>query len=268
MPLVYDRGMHAKSSVLRLANTNWKIIGGVPLHKGIKDFISKMDFQKLESYRNMHKQGDSVLYAKPFPYKMGEVSGRLIIIFNPKKRNNLKEKRFLELDKIANSKKNIPEHLKKFYNVNGKINAHALKRTERLDGLSALFVTGKISIDSAINCYYDKDLIERSFKSLKSVLGMRPIRHWLDGKVTGHLFICYLSLVLLTTFRLMIEQKGLKGLAGVTPEIALKELQAVYIIKYSNNKKIKGAKKTFYKMITLSNLQKDIFSAIVPNLNL
>lgn len=264
--IVYDRGMHAKNSILRLANTRWKLVGGVPLKGKARDFVSKMDFTELENYRNMHKQGDSVLYAKPYPYEFGGVKGRLIVILNAKKKNILKEKRFLKLEMISQNNKEIPLNYKIFFNINGKINSHAVKRVEAMDGVSALFVTGKISMKEAIYSYYDKDLIEKSFRSLKTVLGLRPIRHWLDEKITGHLFICYLSLVLLTTFRLLLDQKGRKSVCNMSAEKALKELESVYIIKYSNKNKGQTLQKPYQKVITLSNIQRDISSAIMPEL--
>ena len=264
--IVYDRGMHAKDSILRLANTNWKLIGGVPLKGKVKEYISKMDFKSLENYRNMHKQGDSVLYAKSCPYEFGGIKGRLIIILNAKKKNILKEKRFLQLEKLSKDSKNIPLHLKKYFNINGKINSHVVKRAEALDGLSALFVTGKISIKDAIHSYFDKDLIEKSFRTLKTVLGIRPVRHYLDGKIEGHLFICYLSLVLLTTIRLLLDQKGRKSVSGMSAVNALKELESVYVIQYSNKKNGTKAQKSYQKVVELSNIQRDIFQAIIPNL--
>ncbi len=270
--LVYDRGMHASNSIFRLANTNWKIIGGVPINGKVKDLVSKMDLKNLESYRNRLQQGDSALYAKSVPYNFGGIDGRLIIILNPLKKITLKENRFYELATLSKSAKKNPENLKKYLNKNGKINSHALKRTERLEGLSALFVTGKISIKCAINSYYDKDLIEKAFKALKSVLAIRPIRHWLDGKIKGHLFICYLSLTLLTTFRCKMLKNGSSGLKCISPERAIKELESVYIIEYS--KVVNGSKKRtspetrYQKVVAMTKLQKSILSALVPNLDL
>ncbi len=268
--IVYDRGLHASSSVLRLANTNWKIIGGVPLHKGIKEFISNLDLKNLESLRNRHQQGDSVLYAKSFPYSFGEVEGRLILLLNPEKKNLLKEKRLIELLEFKKSSKEIPKYLKKYFDKNGKINSHAIKREELWDGLSTIFVTGKISIESAINCYFGKDLIEKAFMSLKSVLGLRPIRHWLDGKIKGHLFVCYLSLVLQTTLRCQMAKNGHQSLKGITPARAIKELESVYIIEYSKKKEVgknnESHETRYQKVVTMTNLQKDILSAIMPNL--
>lgn len=270
--LVYDRGMHASDSILRLTNTNWKIIGGVPINGKVKELVSKMDFENLETYRNRLQQGNSVFYAKSVPYNFGGIDGRLIIVLNPLKKITLKENRLYALSMLPKKKKKDAGTLKKFLNKTGKINSHALKRAEQLEGLSAIFVTGKISIKSAINIYYGKDLVEKAFMALKSVLALRPIRHWLDGKIKGHLFICYLSLTLLTTFRCKLLKNGSSSVKDITAERALKELQSVYIIEYSKvsstSKSDESPKTRYQKVVTMTNLQKDILSALVPNLTL
>ncbi len=263
--IVYDRGMHAKESILRLTNNRWKLIGGVPLHRGIKDFISDLDFEKFKNVRYRLKQGDSTMYVRIFPYKMGDIKGKLLVILNPKKRMKLSEQR---LDKILTAKKNdddISKDMAIFFKKNGDINHHAIKRQERYDGVSTLFTTGKITIKNAVSTYFEKDLIEKSFRSLKSVLSLRPIRHWLDGKIEGHIFICYLSLVLLTTLRCLMHEQGRKSIRDLTPEAALEELQSAYMIEYSNKKQGDCSKKMYQKLVTLSNIQKDIIRSVIPN---
>lgn len=271
--IVYDRGIHAKSSILDLSNINWKVLGGVPMNKGIKNFISKMDLAKLENYRYRLEQGNSIFYVKTFPYEIGGVLGKLAIILNPQKKYDLKQERLHRLSTalMDNAISAKDSGLKKFITSSGKINTHALKRIERYDGLSFIFTTSKISSENIIKTYFDKDLIERAFKSLKSVLALPPLRHWLDGKITGHLFICYLSLVLLTTFRFLLQKSSKMSLQGVTAERALRELQSVYMIEYSKlssktTNTNEDKKIIFQRVITLSNLQKDILFAVSPNL--
>lgn len=263
--IVYDRGMHAKESILRLTNTKWKLIGGVPLHLGIKKFISNLDFEKFKNVRYRLQQGDTVLYARSFPYEMGDVKGKLVVILNPKKKMKLSEQRLGKILKAKEDDAEMSKELDIFFKKNGDINHHAIKRQERYDGLSTLFITGKITIKNAIATYFEKDLIEKSFRSLKSVLSLRPIRHWLDGKIEGHIFICYLSLVLLTTLRCLMHEQGRKSVQCLTPEAALEELESAYMIEYSNKKENKKAKKTYQKLVTLSNLQRDIIQAVIPN---
>jgi len=68
---------------------------------------------------------------------------------------------------------------------------------ERLDGKYALMSTRTtMSAKEIISAYYDKDGIEKAFCCIKQPIGLRPIRHWLDGRVKAHIFICYPSYLL------------------------------------------------------------------------
>ena len=46
-----------------------------------------------------------------------------------------------------------------------------------------------------VRLYFDKDIVERAFKTLKGVSNLRPIRFWLKKQVEAHVFICYLSYI-------------------------------------------------------------------------
>ena len=68
-----------------------------------------------------------------------------------------------------------------------------------LDGKYALMSTRTtMSAKEIISAYYDKDKdgIEKAFCCIEQPIGLRPIRHWLDGRVKAHIFICYLSYLL------------------------------------------------------------------------
>ncbi len=264
--IIYDRGMHASNSIFRLANTKWKLLGGVPLSAGIKKIISNTDFEKMKNCRYRYQYGDSSFHVKTLPHQIGNIKGKLLIMINLTKKFKLGEKRLKEIMNIKKSGKEIPENYKRFFKKNGDINSHAINQTAIYDGASVLFTTGKISIYNIIKTYFDKDLIEQSFKTLKSVLKLRPIRCWLDGKIKGHIFICYLSLVLLTTLRLLVDEKGKKSIKGLSIGKIMEELKSIYVIEYSNKKNPGTPKNSYQKVITLSNLQKDIFGALMPNL--
>ena len=44
--------------------------------------------------------------------------------------------------------------------------------------------------------YFSKDVIEKDFESIKSVLKLRPVRHRTDPKLRAHVCICVLALLL------------------------------------------------------------------------
>ena len=69
--------------------------------------------------------------------------------------------------------------------------------SKELDGKYALMSTRTtMSAKEIISAYYDKDGIEKAFCCIKQPIGLRPVRHWLDGRVKAHIFICYLSYLL------------------------------------------------------------------------
>ena len=71
-----------------------------------------------------------------------------------------------------------------------------------------------MSAKEIISAYYDKG-IEKAFCCIKQPIGLRPIRHWLDGRVKAHIFICYLPYLLMKTLEHMLKaENALKLLLG------------------------------------------------------
>lgn len=274
--IVYDRGIGSKESTFKLSNEHWKIIAGMPNHRGIKAIISKMDLSSIEKYRNRITQGDTVFYFKIVKYSFGSIEGKLIILLNPWKRDTQRENRLSKItnekDKLCGKKTIIAANpkLKKFFNRNGKINTHELKRAAKFDGLSYIFTNGKFSTKEIVRIYFDRGLIERSFHSLKGALGLRPIRFWLEENVTVHLFICYLAYVLMTTFRFQIKKaskrKGFKALKDLTAEEAFDELTRTYRVYFHKPEKSSNEDLPPSKVITLTKIQKQVLKAISKTL--
>jgi hypothetical protein len=67
----------------------------------------------------------------------------------------------------------------------------------KLDGLYVIRTSvarQDLSSESAVRVYKDLSKVERAFRSLKTVdLKVRPIFHWLEGRVRTHVFLCMLA---------------------------------------------------------------------------
>jgi transposase len=67
----------------------------------------------------------------------------------------------------------------------------------RLDGLYVIRTSvaqQTLSSESAVRLYKDLSKVERAFRSLKTVdLKIRPIFHWLEGRVRAHVLLCMLA---------------------------------------------------------------------------
>jgi hypothetical protein len=66
-----------------------------------------------------------------------------------------------------------------------------------LDGIYVVRTSvpqARMSADDAVRNYKNLSRVERAFRSLKTVdLHVRPIRHWLEGRVRAHILLCMLA---------------------------------------------------------------------------
>ena len=108
-----------------------------------------------------------------------------------------------------------------FYNVEVKEEKRRVTRIEwsvdREKEMEARF-SGSYYIRSSRTDLDEKELwslymmltqIEESFRTLKSELGLRPVRHHKDPRMEGHLFISVLAYHLLASIQRELRQKGI-----------------------------------------------------------
>jgi len=263
--MVFDRGITSKTCVLELANTGWHSLAGMPIHKGVKAAISNLDLEGMQKFRNIVVQGDTEFFVKPIKFEVGGVSGKLIVMQNSRKRQEISRFRRLKIIKARDDLRNfcitIPEELEKFFNKKKSINWHAITRAERYDGLSFIFTDAKIAVAEAVHLYFAKDIIERCFKLEKSILNLRPIRFWLDSKIKVHVLICHLALSLLTTCRIRLQKQGIfDDIGGI-----FKKLNSIYKVYFSIDA---SRDVNFSKVNTLSKYQSSILKIIAPKLEM
>jgi transposase len=263
--IALDRGMYSKQRVSSLAKAGWKIIMGVPAHKGIKNFISDLDFTSYSSLRYFVKCNDSLFNVIVKPVTINEVSGRYIFIINPYKKSRIELKRKAEILRLQETGDEIPPSMAKFFTKAGLVNTHAIKRAEKVDGLTVLFTNTKFSVTEIVNWYFNKDLIEKSFQMFKGQLNLSPIRAYLDGNIEAHATICELSYSLMTTLRYHLKNSKLPVKTVSAPR-AIEELSRIHRVYYHSNKKDPDGNMMLSKLVTLSRMQENILTSISPTL--
>ena len=83
-------------------------------------------------------------------------------------------------------------------------------------------VGGQLTPDQFWHAYIQLTRIEEQFRKFKSNLAVRPIFHKTQPRVHGHIFVSFLSLVMLQTFEQHLDNAGL----GRSPQKVLGELRA------------------------------------------
>jgi transposase len=101
-----------------------------------------------------------------------------------------------------------------------------LEREKRLEGKYVLATSEKeLDAQEAVARYKQLTEVERGFRYLKDLLGLRPIYHRLQQRVRGHIFVAALALLLQT----LLERRLKEAQVDLS---APEALQAVETIRY------------------------------------
>jgi transposase len=258
--VVYDRGIASAQNIKDTRALNWDTLCGLPIKAGlakkIRPIISHEEFIHIN---NRVKLGKNVFYVITVPFSVDIIDGTLAVCFNEQQRRLLRESRYDEIEyakQLLEQGKTIKPGMGKFFTKAGMLNKQVLKDAEEFDGYSCIFSTAKMSKDDIVQLYFDKDVVEKAFRNIKGITRLQPVRHWLYNRVIAHVFICYLSYLLLS-----ILQYRLKKI-GVSAEEALTELDSMYKVYLRDTKK--GFRMS--RVVTLSKKQESILKAISKRL--
>jgi hypothetical protein len=72
----------------------------------------------------------------------------------------------------------------------------SIDRETQLDGIYVIRTSEpekRLSAEDSVRNYKRLANVEQAFRSLKSELEVRPIRHWIDDRVRAHILICFLA---------------------------------------------------------------------------
>jgi ribosomal protein L22 len=76
------------------------------------------------------------------------------------------------------------------------IDREAIRRRARMDGKYVLRANTALSGEEIVRAYRQLYRVERAFRELKGPFEMRPVYHWVDRRIRGHIVVCFLAYVL------------------------------------------------------------------------
>ena len=138
-----------------------------------------------------------------YPYK-----GRTIICTWSESRAHKdkaeREEKIVKAEKMLKQPSNIEKKAKRYFIKNTgeqkyELDQHKVNKQVRFDGFKAIATNVKdVSPQLALEKYKDLYKIEQSFRSFKSYFETRPMFHWTDTRIEGHIVLCYISFCMLT----------------------------------------------------------------------
>ena len=218
--VVADRGMLNKDNMEVVVNADYEYIIGEKLRKlpdNLKDY-----FTDLKNYTRSFEIPD-----KEDPKKMltiryctAQYNGRKIIgTFSSKRAQKDKydrESRLQTAEKLLQKpelidKKAAQFFLKKQSKNKYELDQQKIKNNERFDGFLAIATNATdITEQQAIDQYRQLYKIEQAFRVFKDYLQIRPMFHWTDKRIKGHICLCYIAYTLLNWLHKQLESKQIK----------------------------------------------------------
>jgi transposase len=220
--IILDRGMYSRENLEEIEAMKFKAIVGARLHSGFqKEYIDKIEREEIYSKINQVELKDTYVYVKSFDF----MQGRLIVVYNPAIEVMKREHHYA---------KDKPQELAKYL------------------GYSLIYHNTELTDKEAVIKYYEKDIIEKSFRQLKGILSLRPIRVWLMHHVEAHIKICYLSYCILSLLSYKLKPLKLSSIEG------LEKLKTAYKVNLED----KSTNFKWQKIVTLTKIQQKILKLL------
>lgn len=222
--LVGDRAMAAESVLSEIERAGLEYIAGVRLRR-LR--LAEAVLSRAGRYRvvggNLHVK--QVLHE----------GVRYIVCYNPEQAQHDRRAREEMLGALREKLRKGPKGLvgnrgyRRYLKVQGQavtLDEEAIEREARCDGKYVLRTNTELPPEEVARAYKALWQVEQAFRELKSGLDLRPVFHWTDCRIKGHIMVCFLAFVMEMTLR-----RRLNGERVAYPEVvdALRALQAVKV---------------------------------------
>lgn len=220
--VVADRGMLSKNNLEITVNSGYEFIVGERLRKLPYELQSHL--LELNNYTAQWTYIDASDELVLVRYCAVPYQGRTVIgtfsAKRAKKDAHDRQVRLITADKILANPSLVSRKASRFYlrkegNDTYELDQQKISRDEQFDGFLAIATNNTtLAVTTILEQYKHLYKIEHTFRTFKSHLETRPMFHWTDKRIEGHLCLCYLSYTLLNYALLKLGKSGLKTTEG------------------------------------------------------
>ena len=223
--IVADRGLNSKLNLKAIKDSEYDYIVGSRiknLKKSLKEkVLDEKEYIKINT--NSNDDGDTIKYkivdnemtGKDENDKSYILKDKIICTWSSKRAKKDKNDRLRLVEKakqiISNNESiNVKKGAKKYLDVTIKdkpvLDNAKIKDDEKWDGYYGIQTSSKdLSWNEVLNAYHTLWKIEESFRILKTTLEARPMFHWTEKRIKGHLVSCFMSFLLERTLEIKLK---------------------------------------------------------------
>jgi len=214
--VVADRGMLSTDNLKLVVDNGYEFIVGERLRtlpKKIKSYLVQ-----IKNYQQEWVYNDNLGKQVLVKFCTTEYKDRTIIgTFSQKrakKDRHKREEKLLKAQKLLSNPANIEKKasryfLKKETKEKYILNEAKIAEDEKYDGFLAIATNNtKLPIAEVLEQYKQLYRIEHTFRTFKSHLETRPMFHWSNKRIEGHICLCYIAYTLLNNTLLNLNKNG------------------------------------------------------------
>jgi len=211
---VADSGMMNTDNIINVEQADYEYIFGERL-KSISNKKQEeiLDLTKYQITKVIDQDIGSEIQIRY--YVTGYKNKKLITTYSEKRAARDKALREEKIEKAKEFIKNPNQlekkaknhFLKKESENNYILDEDKIKRSEKFDGFLCVATNNTcLSVAQILDAYKQLYKIEHSFRSFKTFLETRPMFHWTENRIKGHLALCYISFTLLNYLQLQLRK--------------------------------------------------------------
>ena len=229
--MVGDRGMANTRTVKALKEAGYEYILGVKMRRGkeVDDALSRAGrFRKVDEtleVKNVevHDHRYVICYNPEEAKRDAEVRKEVIAVLEKKLAQGIKPlignrmyARYLTFDK---------EH--------ASLNRTLIEEEARYDGKYVLSTNTSLPAEEVAKAYKQLWMVEHAFREMKSNLDVRPVYHFTESRIRGHVMVCFLAFYLEMVFQRRLTEVAPEA----RPSTVLADLARVHAVKMRNGEK-------------------------------
>lgn len=213
---VADSGMMSQGNLDQIIQADYEFILGERL-KSISE-SKQNEILDLSKYKTIEVEGETPGEKFTIRYFLTEYKNKkLIATYSSKRAAKDKAEREEKIEKaikLMNNPGALEKKAKLYYLKKEGENSYTLdeikiKRSEQFDGFLCLATNNEdLSVIQILDAYKQLYKIEHSFRSFKTFLETRPMFHWTEKRILGHLALCYISFTVLNFLQLKLKKQG------------------------------------------------------------
>ncbi len=210
--LVADRGMLSSDNLARVTDNGFEYIIGDRL-KVLPEEV-KQPLLNLKNYQKewiMNEEKSLVVRYHTITYQDRTIIGTYSR-FRAEKDKKDREERLAKAEVMLNNPQSIHKKASRYFlktdnKGTWQLDEEKIKQQALYDGFLAIATNVKNpDIATILDNYRHLFQIEHSFRTFKSYLEARPMFHWTDKRIEGHLCLCYIAYTMLNHLQLRLKK--------------------------------------------------------------